>query len=130
MSARVVGSGTASIRKGASVSVNCGDGASGPFVVSAGGSARGFALEPPAPSVGPGAARVSFDVGRAARVRLSVLDVAGRVVTVLAEGDYPAGHYDLAWDGAGSGGRSPAGIYFVRFEWPGASATRRLVRVR
>ena len=59
-----------------------------------------------------------------------MLDVAGRVVTVLTDGDYPAGHYEMAWDGAGSGGRSPAGVYFVRFEWPGASATRRLIRVR
>src|SRR5262249_1132093 len=98
----------------------------GPFVVTAGESARGFALEPPSPSVSQGAVRVAFDVGHAARVRLRVLDVAGRVVTVLADGDYPTGHYEMAWNG----GRSPAGIYFVRFDWPGASDTRRLIRVR
>ena len=74
-----------------------------------------------------GAARFQFAVPNEARVRVSVLDVQGREVAVLAEGTYPAGRYQAAWDGAGSRGRVAAGLYFVRYQAAGLKFVKRVV---
>jgi len=46
---------------------------------------------------------------------------------MLARGKYAAGRYSLRWDGRVSGADAPAGIYFLRFEAPGATRVRKLV---
>jgi hypothetical protein len=60
---------------------------------------------------------VRFSLGQSRDVRLSVFDVAGRQVQVLAEGPAPAGATSIRWDGRDSSGRrvSP-GVYFFRLE--------------
>ena len=69
--------------------------------------------------------RVDYSVARAERVRLSVIDVQGRVVAVLASGNLAAGPHQATW----SGNASP-GLYFVRLEGRGVSAIRRVVVAR
>jgi len=63
--------------------------------------------------------------------RLSVHDVAGRLVRQL---DPTTGIRDLVavdWDGtAGSGEHVASGVYFVRLEVDGAVATQRMVLLR
>jgi hypothetical protein len=84
------------------------------------GAVTQFALAPITPNPARGAARVLFAVPRASWVKIAVLDVQGRTVAVLAEGERPAGRHEVRWDASGQ----PAGFYFVRFEGGG----RRLVR--
>lgn len=85
-----------------------------------------FELPPVWPNPSRGAGRVGFAVPRTASVRLSVLDVQGREVAVLAEGVYDPGRYQVVWDGSGRGGVSP-GLYFVRLSVPGQALVRRIV---
>jgi hypothetical protein len=93
----------------------------------------GLALAPPAPNPARGTLRLSFDLPRAMRVRLDVVDVQGRVVATLAEGDLGAGRHERAWDvsvagaPAGGGAQARAGLYFVRLETPEERRVRRVV---
>jgi hypothetical protein len=78
----------------------------------------------------PGAVTVEYTVPREAMVRLSVLDVQGRVAARLADELKPPGRYLTTWDGMGEGGRMAAGLYSVRCATPGANAVRRVVLAR
>jgi hypothetical protein len=53
---------------------------------------------------------VPFEVSAAVRVRLTVYDVLGREVAVLADGTYQPGRYEAVFDGGGLA----AGLYFVQ----------------
>ncbi|HWN80691.1 MAG TPA: FlgD immunoglobulin-like domain containing protein, partial [Candidatus Udaeobacter sp.] len=97
--------------------------------------------------VGPAAARARLALGSAAPnpfrestqiaytlpagtmgARLTVLDVAGRVVRELA---VTAGSAEVVWDGRDEGGRAmPAGVYHLRLSAAGEVRTARVVRVR
>jgi predicted phage tail protein len=87
---------------------------------------RSLALAPPMPNPAQGTTRFSFDLPRAMHVRLEVLDVQGRVVAALAEGDFGAGRYERVWDSSTARGRA-AGLYFVRLETPEGRLVRRVV---
>ena len=56
---------------------------------------------------------IHFSLDHAGAARLSVCDVQGRVVRVLAEGNLTAGDHTALWDGRDLSGRDlPSGIYF------------------
>jgi hypothetical protein len=71
--------------------------------------------------------RVHFTVAEAGRVRLSLYDVAGRLIERLADGPFPAGEHDVRWSAQAHGRRLPGGIYFVRMETGGRVWSRKLV---
>ena len=63
--------------------------------------------------------------------RLSVHDVAGRLVRRLDPATGTQGFVAVDWDGiASSGERVASGVYFVRLEVDGAAATQRMVLLR
>jgi hypothetical protein len=101
-----------------------------PLALAAAGAPAGFALLGAAPSPGRGPTRIDFAVGREARVRVTVLDAQGRVAGVLADGVHRPGRHQVVWNGNRSGASAAAGLYFVRYEWPGGAAVRRIVRFR
>jgi plastocyanin len=75
----------------------------------------GFTLAP-APNPSRAAVRFAIALPRAAPVRLSVHDVAGRVVATIHDGPLPAGEHPFRWDARGRDGRRvESGRYFVRF---------------
>jgi hypothetical protein len=83
----------------------------------------------PNPAAGP--TRFAWTLPAAARVRLEVLDVAGRRVALPVAAELPAGEHAFAWDGRGSDGRRvAAGVYLARLVTPGGVATARVARVR
>jgi hypothetical protein len=82
------------------------------------------------PNPSSGATRIEYTVARQEAVRLSVLDVAGREVEVLAQGSLAPGRYSVVWDARRQGSPLAAGLYFVRWESPGRVLTQRLVRLR
>jgi len=60
--------------------------------------------------------------------RLTIHDVAGRLVRVLIHGELPAGDREVAWDGRDdAGARVGGGIYFVRLDVDDVSRTRKVV---
>jgi uncharacterized repeat protein (TIGR02543 family) len=85
---------------------------------------RAFQLGPITPNPARGRTTIPFAIPRDARVRLSIVDVQGREVAVLADGVRPAGRHDVSWDPR-AGATSP-GVYFVRFEFPGQAIVRRI----
>lgn len=61
--------------------------------------------------------RIGFDLDRTSPVKLDVYDVRGRLVRRLAEGELPAAHHDIVWDGLDDGGRPlPSGTYLYRLQ--------------
>jgi hypothetical protein len=79
----------------------------------------------PNPSRGP--LQMLFSVAKASSVKLSVLDVQGREVQVLASGSYRPGRYQVNWDGRTDRGPLAAGVYFVRYQTPVKAYVTRVV---
>ena len=66
-----------------------------------------------------------------ARVRVGVYDLRGRLVATLLDEERPSGDGSVRWDARDDRGRSvAAGVYFVHVDVPGASFSRRVVRLR
>jgi hypothetical protein len=77
------------------------------------------------------ATSIAFDLPAAGRATLRVLDVAGRTVRTLADGQFGSGRHDVTWDGTdGSAGPVAAGVYFYRLETEAGSETRRMVKMK
>jgi hypothetical protein len=78
--------------------------------------------------------RIAFTLREAARVRLCVYDIAGRLVRVLEEGLFDAGRHEVVWDGRdGAGKQAASGVYFCGLETPGAAGlvgSKKMVVVR
>jgi flagellar hook assembly protein FlgD len=64
-------------------------------------------------------------------VRVEVVDVAGRRVTLLLDQALDAGSHSIRWDGRdGTGNAVVPGVYLVRLSTGGVSATRKVVAIR
>jgi hypothetical protein len=88
------------------------------------------ALGRPAPNPTSGPLRVRFGVPTEGAVRLSVLDLQGREVAVLAQGTQPAGWTWASWNGETGSGRAPGGMYFLRLRAGGRQIVQRFALVR
>ncbi|MDT0632283.1 M64 family metallopeptidase [Rubrivirga sp. S365] len=86
----------------------------------AGGADTATRLGLAAPNPVRHAARLPFRLAEGGAVRLSVYDALGREVAVLVDGERPAGLHEATW----SAGALAAGVYVVRLEAPGATATQ------
>ena len=71
-----------------------------------------------------GRADIRFQLSEQGRVTLSIRDVAGRTVAVVADGVMNPGEYRRDWVVAPT---VPAGIYFVSLKTPVSSETRKLI---
>lgn len=77
------------------------------------------------------ATTISYQLGRAGPVMLTVHDVSGRLVRRLESGPRQRGFHTARWDGTNGRGQTvPAGVYFVRFSAGGVVSTGRLTVVR
>jgi hypothetical protein len=66
-------------------------------------------------------------VPRESDIEVTVHDVQGRRVALLAAGRYQPGSYQLIWSGTIGQKRAPAGLYFVRYTTPERTHVRRVV---
>ena len=74
---------------------------------------------------------IHFALQEASHVRLSVHDLAGRLVRTLLDGGLPAGAQQVNWDGCDEAGRATnSGCYLVRLEAGGMVETVRLALIR
>jgi hypothetical protein len=93
------------------------------------GTGVAFALEPVTPNPMRNSGRFAFALPRAAHARLSVVDLQGREVRRLAEGEFGPGRHETRID-AGRGEMLEAGLYFLRLQSEGRTLVRRFVTVR
>jgi len=74
---------------------------------------------------------IRYDIPRAGRVSLRVLDVRGTVVRALVDGWRELGMYSEVWDGrSDEGGVLPSGVYFYSITAGDFVATRKMVLLR
>lgn len=77
---------------------------------------------------GRGEVKLRVELPEAMEVQLTVFDVLGRRVNVLASGMLRAGVSELAWNGKREdGGRAVGGVYFLKLEAAGVRRTARVV---
>jgi hypothetical protein len=69
---------------------------------------------------------IEFSLPEQAQVKLGIFDIAGRLVEVLADGEYPAGENSVVWDATDR----PSGIYFARLADKKGSVSRKLVLIK
>ncbi len=70
--------------------------------------------------------RISYRLSGESRVKLTVLDPAGKTVAVLADGRQAGGPHEILFNATGLA----SGIYFYRLEAGGFCRTRRMVLIR
>lgn len=88
--------------------------------VTPGAAALQFGLRLVSANPSRGETRLRFALPQSANVRVSVHDLLGRELRVLADQRYAAGEHVLAWDGrTASETIAPAGMYFVRVQRDG-----------
>ena len=76
-------------------------------------------------------ATLKLALAQGAHVRITVHDVMGREVALIADTEYPAGEFPITWDGTGNTGeRVGPGIYFVAVDAGGEEAVRKVVCLR
>ncbi len=90
------------------------------------GTAAVFALDAPAPNPARGQAALAYSLAEAGAAGPSVVDLLGREVAVLAEGEQAAGRHTTALEVSGLA----PGVYVVRLSVGAQTATRRVVVVR
>ncbi len=91
----------------------------------------GLSLSDSWPNPARGTSRIEFSLERAGHARLTIHDLAGRRVRVLADGEFGPGTHAASWDGTDSEGRrSPPGLYFYRLDADDRSIARRVVLTR
>jgi len=89
-------------------------------------------LEQNAPNPFNPSTSIRFSVAReGARVRMSIYDVAGRLVSDLVDGTATAGEHSARWDGTDAQGRAVAsGVYFVRLSVDGWTDSRKMALLK
>lgn len=91
-----------------------------------------FAFGLPAPNPTRGVASFELALPAPSQVRLLVVDVTGRLVSVAQDGRMDAGRHSIVWEGKDGNGASLArGVYYARLEVDGKVEGRRsLVLIR
>jgi hypothetical protein len=91
----------------------------------------GLALDPAAPNPFRAGTELRFALPASGRVDLDVIDVRGRVVARVLDGELrPAGRHAVRWDGRDGAGRSVAsGVYFLRLNAGNELRTRKVLRL-
>jgi hypothetical protein len=74
---------------------------------------------------------IEFSLPQTARVILTVYNVLGQQVVILADGEYPAGRHQFRWTGTDQQGQSVAsGVYLYRLEAGTESMTRKMMLLK
>jgi len=74
---------------------------------------------------------IACELGAPGRVRVTVHDLGGRAVRVLADELLPAGRQEFSWDGRDAAGRPVgSGVYLYRLETSAGIATGRMTLVK
>lgn len=95
------------------------------------GVIRDFRLLPNYPNPFNPVTHIQFSLNRSARLRLIIYDVEGKEVRQLLDKFYPAGNYEVSWDGTDNSGQAvSSGIYFYRLSNGSEMQSRRMTLLR
>lgn len=84
-----------------------------------------------APNPTPAGTMLAFSLPGSQHARLEIVDVAGRMVRVIADGPLDAGEHRLGWDGTdASGAKARAGVYYCRLLTGGERRSTTIVLTR
>jgi len=98
--------------------------------VKRGALGHGALLRAPAPNPARGTQLLTVEMASEGPLELDVIDLAGRRVVRLANGQWPAGEQSFRWDGrSGDGGLVPPGVYRVRLRAGGQEESRAVIRI-
>jgi hypothetical protein len=86
-----------------------------------------LALLPPTPNPAVGRLQMSFTLPEAAPVRLMIVDVTGREVATLVDGERPPGRHRVVWEARGGRAAAAPGVYFARLQVGREQRVRRFV---
>jgi streptogramin lyase len=91
----------------------------------------GLLVEPNVPNPFNPWTTIRFTLPTAGHVRVSVANVKGQIIASLLNRKLSEGRHIVDWNGETTGGGSAAsGVYFVRVESRGMSATRKITLIR
>ncbi len=94
------------------------------------GAPKSFGLSAAWPNPSRGPLTLQFTVPRLSHIKLSIVDLQGREVALLADGEQTAGRYQVNWDGRTDKGAVQPGLYFVRFSTPERQIVNRVTIAR
>jgi hypothetical protein len=101
-----------------------------PIAVQAGLSPA-FRLLEVGPNPGGGPVVITFALKHSATIAIDVYDVQGRRVASPGRGSWPTGTHTVEWNGrTHQGETAPAGLYFLRYQFPGGQDRRAIIRTR
>ena len=91
-----------------------------------------FAIYQNAPNPFNPSTTIRFDLPESATVKVSIYDVAGRLVqTLVASERMNPGLHDAVWNGRDESGQNvAAGVYFYRMETEKFSATKKMTLIK
>lgn len=90
-----------------------------------------FALAAPYPNPFNGAATIRFTLAEAGRARLRLFNLLGQDLGLICDQPFVAGTHAIRWQAQDSGGRAlPSGLYLLRLEASGHSATCKAILMR
>ena len=83
------------------------------------------------PNPSPNETRLTYSMNATGPARLTIHDVAGRLVARLIDERTTVGDHEVVWDGRDlTGAPAASGIYFARLETSSESVSRKFVLVR
>lgn len=90
-----------------------------------------FSVSLPFPNPFNSMTTIQYSLGERTRVSLTIYDMLGQKVRVLAEGFKDAGRHSVVWNGCDASGVSTAsGLYFVRLSAGGHSVQNKVMYLR
>ena len=90
----------------------------------------GFGLQSIEPNPIADQAVITYSLASDAAIRLTVLDLQGRQMAVIADGIRTVGVYRATWTPCSHGGCVPSGVYFLRYVTPSGTFVRRVAVAR
>jgi hypothetical protein len=89
-------------------------------------SALQYSLSDNFPNPFNSSTQIQFSLAKKSRTRLSILDVLGRQIAVLVDGEYDSGIYRINWNAP----QFASGIYFYRLEAGDFVTTKKLMLIK
>ncbi len=114
-----------------SVRLNGDEVAIGERVVKVANRPRAYLLSQNSPNPFNAETTIRYDIAESGTVQLAVYALTGQLVRTLVNGEHPAGHYPLVWDGRDDTGQAVAsGLYIYQMICGEFRASRKLVLLK
>jgi hypothetical protein len=90
-----------------------------------------YSLGPAVPNPFNSTVEISFEMPVKCAVELSIFDIAGRQVKIIASGEFDVGAHRAIWNGKDdSGVEMPSGVYLYRLRADGFTDTKKMTLIR